>query len=126
MADFMETYGLWLWDLDVDGDATTPQVTRAAALAWQLPRDGRAWRAIDPLGANDMQTVLLRQLEHDLRLWMWAHTKDAKTNQNQPDPIPLPGERERMEAKVEEAERMAVSVAAQLGLLGTEGGETDG
>lgn len=126
MADFMETYGLWLWDLGVDGDETTTEVMRAAALAWQLPHDSRAWTAIDPLGSNDVQTMLLRQLEHDLRMWMWAHTKDAKTNQNQPDPIPLPGEAERMEARVEEAERMAVSVAAQLGLLGTEGGDADG
>lgn len=122
----METYGLWVEDLDVDGDETTPLVTRAAALAWQLPPDSRAWRAIDPLGANDMRTALLRQIEHDLRLWMWAHTKDAKSKTNQPEPIPLPGERERAEAKVEEAERVATSVAAQLGLLGTEGGETDG
>lgn len=126
MADFMETYGLWLDEFGVDGDETTPGITRAAALAWQLPPSSRAWRAIDPLGANDMKTALLRQLEHDLRLWMWAHTKDAKNNQNQPDPIPLPGEAERMEAKVEEAERMAMSVASQLGLLGTEGGDTDG
>lgn len=128
MADFMETYGLWLWDLGVDGEETTQGVTRAAALAWQLAPDSRAWRFVDPLGANDAQTVLLRQVEHDLRLWMWAHTKDAKNNQNQPDPIPLPGEAERMEAKVEEAERMAANVASQLGLFdaGAEGGEADG
>ena len=128
MADFMETYGLWLWDLGVDGEETTEGVMRAAALAWQLPRSSRAWRHVDPLGANDMQTALLRQVEHDLRLWMWAHTKDAKNNVNTPDPIPLPGEAERMEAKFEEAERMASSVASQLGLFdaGAEGGETDG
>lgn len=127
-ADFMQTYGLWVWDLGVGGDETTAQVERAAALAYQLPRDGRAWRAVDPLGANDMDTALLRQIEHDLRLWMWAHTKDAKNKTKQPDPIPLPGEAERVEDKVEEAERMAASVAAQLGLFdtGDEGGETDG
>lgn len=125
-ADFMETYGLWLDEFGVDGEETTREVTRAAALAWQLPRSGRAWRAIDPLGANGTDTSLLRQIEHDLRLWMWAHTKDAKTNTNQPEPMLLPGEREQQEAKVEEAERMASSVASLLGLLGTEGGEADG
>lgn len=128
MADFMETYGLWLWDLGVDGEETTEGVMRAAALAWQLPRDGRAWREIDPLGVNDMQTLILRQIEHDLRLWMWAHTKDAQNNSNQPEPMLLPGEAELAEAKAEEAQRMAASVASQLGLFGagTEGGETDG
>lgn len=126
MADFMETYGLWVWDMGVDGEVTTPEVARAAALAWQLPPASRSWRAKDPIGANGVLTALVRQLEYDLRLWMWSHTKDAEHKQNKPDPMPLPGEAERMEAKVEEAERMAVSVASQLGLLGTEGGETDG
>lgn len=125
MADFQQYYGIDVWPM-VAGSGY--QVARAAALAWQLPRDGRAWAAVDPLGASSTQTAIIRQIEHDLRLWMWAHTKDAQNNSNQPEPMPLPGEAELAEAKAEEAQRMAASVASQLGLFGagTEGGETDG
>ena len=122
----METYGLWLWDLGVDGEETTRSVERAAALAFQLPPTSRVWGAIDPMGANTTEAALLRQLEHDMRLWMWAHTKDAKTNTNQPRPMQLRGEAALAEAKAEEAERTAASVASLLGLLDTEGGEGDG
>lgn len=122
LADFQETYRVNLWRLGLDGDETTPVVEWAAALAYQLPHAGRAWRAIDPTLGNSVEAQLLREVELNQRLWSWAHTKDAKTKTNVPVPLPLPGEEERTEDRAERARRDALGIAEAFGL----GGEADG
>lgn len=91
-------------------------MTRAAALAYQLPRSSRTWSAVDPFGANGTDTILLRKAEHDLRLWHWANTEEAKNPDTAPDPIPLPGEERAREAEAERRMAQAADVAARLGI----------
>ena len=98
------------------GSDDPPDLPRCAALAYQLPRDGRVWRALDPAGQHDQKTRLLRQMELNQRSWAWAHTKEAESGANQPEPILLDGEQDAYEAAVERQEEARASVAASLGI----------
>lgn len=118
MADFQQYYGLNLWHLGLDGDTdmTTAEVRRAAALAYQLPKDSRVKSAIAPVAAYGIDVMLLREIEHNQRLWHWANTKDAKRKETAPERMQLPGEEEAYEKAVEHAEARAARAAERLGI----------
>ena len=103
----------WALGLDLD---QPPDVWRVAALAYQLPRNSRTWRALNPALENGTVEYLLRQVELNQRRWAWAHTKEAEAKTNEPEPIPLPGEEERNEEQARREERNAADIAAQMGL----------
>lgn len=115
LADFQQTYRIDLWGTDwerLDED----RAAHLAALAYQLPPDSRVMRAIAPAGANDTATQLLREIEHNQRLWHWAHTNAAKGGTGEPERITLPGEDAAYESMVEREERNAERIAASFGL----------
>ena len=87
-----------------------------AALAWQLPRDKRVWSAYDPQGANGTDTLLLRQIELDVRTFQWSFSEDADKKNTAPEPIPLPGEEEAYERAEEREDRNAIELAQALGI----------
>lgn len=117
LADFQQTYHMNLAIFGLGGDDfPTRDLWRIAALAYQLPRDGRVWSAMEPTGAHGQAVMLLRQIEHNQRLWHWAHTKDAKDKGTAPDPLLLPGEQEAYERAVTNAEDEAERTAAALGI----------
>lgn len=88
----------------------------AAALAFQLPQDSRVKRAIVPEHSHGLCVQLLREIEHNQRLWHWANTKEAKNKDTKPEPIPLPGEEEARDRAAEEAEASAIKTAERLGI----------
>lgn len=104
--------------MGLDGDtAITPvEVRRAAALAFQLPADSRVKKAIAPEASHSTTVQLLREIEHNQRLWHWAHTKEASNEETQPPRIDLPGEAKAYERAVESAEKQALSTAELLGI----------
>ena len=116
LADFQQFYGLNIWNYNLMADETTSEVLYVAALAYQLPREGRCWAAIDRAGSHSEEAELLRQMEHNQRIWHWANTKEAKNKDTAPQPMQLPGEEEAHERAVEHAERDSVRVAELLGL----------
>lgn len=69
-----------------------------------------------PLAAHGLEVLLLREIEHNQRLWYWAHTKEAKRKETAPEHLQLPGEDEAYERAVERAETRALSAAARLGI----------
>ena len=99
-----------------DGRTEPAGARRLAALAWQLPRDSRTWSAIDPMGANGTLLAIVRQLEHDVRMFQWSFTDKAKDESTAPEPISLPGEDEAWERAEEEADRAALDLAETFGL----------
>ena len=118
MADFQQYYHLNLWDLGLDSDIeiTTAEVRRAAILATQLPRDSRVMRAMAPEASHGLDVLLLREIEHNQRLWHWANTEQAKDSGTQPEPISLPGEDAAYQRASEEADRRAEEIAASFGM----------
>lgn len=104
---------VWEW---ARGRADDLEAPRIAALAYQLPPDGRTRAAMEPVGAYGMDVMLLRRIEHNQRMWAWSHSKDAKTGSNEPEQIWLPGEEEYYERKAERDIRTSVTVAAALGI----------
>jgi hypothetical protein len=125
----MQYYHLDLWGTEwgrlADGEAA-----RLAALAYQLPRDGRTWRVVDPAGANSAELQMLRRMELNQRRWHWAHTKGAESGSDEPQPVLLDGEREALDAAEEAQRRNAESVADAFGIdltvMSTNGGDADG
>lgn len=121
LADFQQTYGLDVW-ADIaelrrwEGDYTPQRILRLAALARQLPGSSRTVRKATPDAANGIDTLLLREIEYDLRRWHWANTKDAERGENEPEPYRLPGEDERRAHNIERELRNASDVASQLGI----------
>lgn len=119
LADFQETYHLNLWveplEDGEDGSASL-NTRRIAALAWQLPNTSRMWHIFAPGGSNTLEAQLLRNIEHDVRLFSWSFSKDAKTKSNVPEPLTLPGETEAKERAEERADSMALSLAQEFGL----------
>lgn len=116
LADFQETYGLNVWNLCQGCEPKQAEAERLGALAWQLPRTSRLWRSIDPSGGYDSATMLLRQLEYDVRSFHWAFTEEGKSKVNEPEPLMLPGEEEAHKRAAEEADNMALEVARIFGL----------
>lgn len=110
LADFQQYYGLDLWRLNLADEAWRGDLRRAAALAAQLPPEGRVMAAINPVGRHGTEAWLLRQIELDIR--SLGVGEDGKA----PEPIWLDGEDEAHEAATERAERDAASLAASFGL----------
>lgn len=73
-------------------------------------------RKVSPASSHGMTVRLLRLIEHNQRLWHWAHTKEAKDETTAPEPILLDGEEGLMEALREREEQRAGDVAAALGI----------
>lgn len=113
MADFRETYRLNTWEMDLGTDDTTDEVLRAAALAYQLPRDGRVMRTLVPTAANGPDLQVLRAIEHDVRGLAWGLGGGKGAG---PEPMRLPGEEELETAAIELQASRAPGVAALLGL----------
>lgn len=115
LADFQQTYHLDLWGIDWnaldDGSAA-----HLAALAYQLPRDSRTKSAIAPAAAYGIDVLLLREIEHNQRMWHWANTEEAKNKETAPERMTLPGEDEMHQAMVEQEQQNAIEVAAILGI----------
>lgn len=101
----------------LEGDRTTPALLWLATLAAQLPANSRVSVAANPENAWSTSDYLLRSIEYQLRAFAWAMAGGDKVGAK-PEPIYSPGESARHEKAVEEAERMASSVAAVLGLGG--------
>lgn len=99
-----------------ESDENPVWLPELAALAYQLPNDSRTVRALAPEAANDMRTLLLREIEYNQRRWHWANTKAAEHGENEPQPIQLPGEREHRERDLQAEVRNAESVARRLGI----------
>ena len=92
------------------------EAERLAALTWQLHNTSRLRRALDPSGAYDNATLLLRQLEYDVRSFHWGFTEDGKNKTNEPEPLMLPGEEKARERAAEEADSAAIELARIFGL----------
>lgn len=116
LADFQETYGLNVWYACQGCLPEQDEAERLAALAWQLHKTSRLWRAINPSGAYDSATLLLRQLEYDVRSFHWGFTEDGKSKINEPEPLMLPGEEEARARAAEEADSAAMELARIFGL----------
>lgn len=116
LADFQETYGLNVWNLCQGCEPKQAEAERLGALAWQLPRTSRLWRALDPSNGYDVATLLLRQLEYNVRAFHWAFSEDGKNKVNEPGLITLPGEEEAHERAAEEADNAAIELARIFGL----------
>lgn len=114
----MQYYHVNVWHMGLDSDVeyTTSEVRLCSILAWQLPRDSRVWRAMDPAGAYDTATLLLRQLEYDVRAFNYGFSKDAEHKRNQPEPITLPGEEIERQRAEERADAAAAELARAFGL----------
>lgn len=97
-------------------EETTPEVIRAAALAYQLHPSSRVMRSIAPEHSHGLVAQLLREIEHNQRLWHWANTKEAEKSETEPERIWLPGEEEAHEEAVERAQAAAIGLAEQMGL----------
>ena len=115
LADFQQYYSIDLWaiDWDVLGEDHAAHI---AALARQLPTDSRCMKSIAPASSYGIDVQLLRQIEHNQRVWHWANTKEAENKETAPEPISLPGEDEARQAQVESEQRNAIEVAAALGI----------
>lgn len=111
----MQCYRIDLWGTDWAGLADD-EAARLGALAYQLPRDGRTWSALDPVGAHSDELRMLRAMELNQRRWHWAHTKGADSGANEPQPLLLDGEQEAVEAAKDEQRRTAADVADAFGL----------
>lgn len=115
LADFQQTYHLDLWGINWnaldDGSAA-----HLAALAYQLPKDSRTKSAIAPAAAYGIDVLLLREIEHNQRMWHWANTEEAKNKETAPERMTLPGEDEMHQAMVEQEQQNAIEVAAILGI----------
>ena len=69
---------------------TAYSYSHAAFLLVELPSDSRIARAYNPDAAYTLTDLLLRDIEHDLRILAWQRTEDAKHRRNFPEPLPLP------------------------------------
>ena len=111
----LEAYGLDVWDARWD-DLDDGERARLAALAFQLRPSSRTKAALDPAGSHGFDVLLMRRIEHELRIWLWAHTPKEERPPDPPEPIWLPGEDERHERIVEATKRDARQIASAFGL----------
>lgn len=117
-ADFQQYYGL-----NLDGMGTAFSYSHAAFLCAELPSDSRIARAYNPDAAYTLTDLLLRDIEHDLRILAWQRTEDAKHRRNFPEPLPLPstlGGEDAARKKALENKRYVDSI------LNMVGGESNG
>ena len=115
LADFQQTYHLDLWGIDWDA-LDDGSAAHLAALAYQLPKDSRTKSAIAPAAAYGIDVLLLREIEHNQRMWHWANTEEAKNKDTRPEPITLPSEEEAYRAMAESERQNAIEVASILGI----------
>lgn len=106
--------------MDVFGDEYTRDVASASILTAQLPGKSRTKRAVSPLYAVDTTDALLREIEYNQRLWLYANTEDAKKKVNIPEPIRFDGETELKESIEQREASRSSYVASALGLEGLE------
>lgn len=59
-------------------------------LAAYLPEDARVWAALSPDAALSHEAMLLRLLEHSIRIGNWQRGGDK--NKARPEPLPMPSE----------------------------------
>ena len=104
-----------LWGTDWEG-LTEDEAAHIAALAYQLPPESRTRAAFSPAASHGLTVELLRRVEHNQRIWQWAHTEDAKDSTTAPEPITLPGEEEAYESRVEREMGNAANIAQKFGL----------
>lgn len=109
-----------MWTLNIWHDHDTRDVERAAILAAQLPSDARVRVAFDPLSKVSVTDALLRTIEHNQRLWAYAHSKDAKSGANEPKPRLFDGEQEHAAREAARQARHSKYVADKFGLHGLE------
>lgn len=72
--------------------------------------------AIEPEHSHGIVAQLLREIEHNQRLWHWANTKEAENKDTEPERILLPGEEEAHQEAVERAQTAAIGLAERMGL----------
>lgn len=97
--------------------------SHAAFLLVELPSDSRIARAYNIDAAYTLTDLLLRDIEHDLRILAWQRTEDAKHRRNFPEPLPLPstlGGEDAARKKALENKRYVDSI------LNMVGGESNG
>lgn len=88
---------------------------RAAALAYQLPKESRTWVAIVPALAHSESRHLLRRIEYNQRAFAWARA-DEKKRGPEPEPVTLSGEDELKEEKARREMEEQESVAEFFGI----------
>lgn len=115
LADFQQTYHIDLWGADWDA-LDDGSAAHLAALAYQLPKDSRVYSAIAPMRSHGLDVLLLREIEHNQRIWHWANTEEAKHEESKPEPITLPGEEEAYQAMADYERQNAIEVASILGI----------
>ena len=119
VADFQSEYGVNICAAPncyrLEGDATDSTIVWLATLAAQLPESSRVARAVHPENDWTVNDYILRNLEYSFRLFCWAMAGGEKSGPK-PEPIYSPSDITEHESMVEEAERMAASVAAVLGI----------
>lgn len=98
-ADFQQFYGL-----DLDGMGREYTCEHAAALAAQLPRESRCFRAEAPACEWGDSEYLLASIEHTARLLLWSKTEDARRRRNVPKPVQTPADRARVASRVKETD----------------------
>lgn len=117
IADFQQYYGLDISEACLrDGDLDT---WRIAALARQLPNEGRTKRAIAPTAGNSPELLMLRRIEYTLRKIEYSLGGGKLENGEkapEPQPILLDGESEDMERLEKEQKETARDVAAAFNL----------
>lgn len=100
---------------ELEGNATTTNVKWLAVLSAQLPLSSRVAVASHPENAWDVQSYLLRQIEFQLRALIWGLAGGEKAGAK-PTPILSPAENAAHESAVDDAARMAETVAAVFNL----------
>lgn len=108
---------LLAFELDTDED--TPDVERASILAAQLPRESRVIRAVAPLNAVSDADNLLRNLEYDVRMFMYSMAS-RESRGEEPEPYWFDGELEAAERRREAEAQRSVRVADKFNLIGLE------
>ena len=119
VADFQQYYGLNLLAFELDTDEYTVDVERASILAAQLPPEGRVKRAISPLNAVTQTENLLRNLEYDVRIFMYSMASKESRGE-EPEPYWFDGELEAAERRRKAEAMRSASIADKFNLNGLE------
>ena len=119
VADFRQYYGLNLLAFELDTDEYTEDVERASILAAQLPPAGRGKRAISPLNAGTQTENLLRNLEYDVRIFMYSMASKESRGE-EPEPYWFDGELEAAERRRKAEAMRSASIADKFNLNGLE------
>jgi len=90
LADMWQTYGIDVRCIEEEGC----DVDFVAALASQLPRGSRVWKALDPDAEWTMAEWLLSNIDHGLRMFFYGLSKEAKLGIGEPEAV-LPTVKEK-------------------------------